>query len=256
MPLTQRRKEGKFYFAVEQHSPDLPGAEVDISVFFSHEGDGVPLLRRVLYFDEQTEEHVDNFCRAFAHNEHYRKICLTETAHWCRVAHLYEINAGIMCDDEDFTPQELEKRSEQLFHILRRDITEIENHPLYTKEMARISKREETALSRTLGLLTSVPRVQIASACQGSSLLEMNDLQIFLPYCHEPHAVIHFTSLPPTFLQYLQSGPLGQQHIALFEPNGIRALRVVHNRSFISLLTNTTFSYLKKHRLLRPSTLV
>lgn len=253
MPLTQRRKEGEFHFAVEQHAARLPGAEIEISVFFSHEGEGVPLLRRVLYFDEQSEEHVENFCKTFAYDEHYRKICLTGTAHWCRVARLYEVNAGIMKDDDDLSPPVLEKTCKELFHILRRDLVDVETHPLYQQEMARISKHEETALRRVLGLLPRVPHLAIASACQGSALFLMNTLQIFLPYCHEAHAAIHFTSLPSSFLHYLQSGPLGQQHLARFEPALIRSQRVVHNRSFIRLLTTSTLAYLQRHRLLQSS---
>lgn len=252
MSLAQRRKEGEFHFSVEQHAPSLPGTEVEINVFFPHDGDGLPLLRRVLYFDEQSAEHIQNFCTTFAYDEHYRKICLAGTAHWCRVARLYELNAGIMREKGDISSPSLEKKAEELFHILRRDLADIEDHPLYQQEMVRISRHEETALHKVLGLLARIPQLTVASACQGSSSLQTTNLQLFLPSCHEPNAFIHFTSLPASFLHYLQSGPLGKQHLALFEPNLIRSQLVDHNRTFICLFTSATFSYLKKHRFPHP----
>ena len=247
MRLTQRRKEGLFYFAVEQHTADVPGAEVKISVFSSYEGEGVPLLQRALYFDEQSQEHIGNFCKVFAHDKHYRSICLGQTAHWCRVARLYELNAGIIVDEGEVPAQSLEKTCKELFHFLRRDLAIIEQHPIYLLETARLGRNEETALREVLSLLSRVPQVEIASACQGSFSIQVKDRTIFLPSCHTRHATINFTSLPASFLYYLQSGPLGQQHLAQLEPERISSQRVVHNRSIIRMLAAATLAYLHKH---------
>ncbi|NOQ47351.1 MAG: hypothetical protein GQ559_11910 [Desulfobulbaceae bacterium] len=61
MRLTRKGKEGRFYFVVEQQPDEVPGGEVEICVNSSHEGEGILELRRTLYFDEQSPQHIDNF---------------------------------------------------------------------------------------------------------------------------------------------------------------------------------------------------
>lgn len=248
MHLSQRRKEGLFYFTVEQYRSGTPGAEVEISVFSSHEGEGILLLRRSLYFEEQSPEHVENFCKTFAHDAHYRTISLNGSAHWCRVARLYEINAGIINDEEQLPHQSLEKTCKELFHFLRRDLTVIENHTTYKQEMARVAQKTETALHEALRLLPGIKGIEIASSCQGASSLVVKNRKIFLPSCHARNAYVNFSSLPTSFLHYLQSGPLGRYHLARFEPTRICSIHVADNGTFIRQLTIAIRAYLHKQR--------
>lgn len=247
MRLTQRRKEGSFYFVVEQHAGRTPGGEVEMCVFSSNEGEGIQLLQRSLYFDEQSLQHIDNFCKEFAYDAHYREICIRGTAHWCRVARLYELNARIIIEDKKVQPKNINETCKELFHFIRRDLDKIESHPEYKSEMARISQGKEIALHDALALLAKVSQLEIASACQGSSSIQLGDRQIFLPSCHSERAAVSFTALPASFLRYLQSGPLGQQHLARLEPTMVSSIRVFHNRSFIRLLTASTLAYLRKY---------
>jgi hypothetical protein len=247
MRLTQKRKEGLFYFVVEQHAGRVPGGEVEICVFSSREGEGILVLQRSLYFDEQSLQHIDNFCREFAYDDHYREICIRGTAHWCRVARLYELNAGIIVEEKSVQQKNVNKTCKELFHFIRRDLDRIESLPEYKREMARISQGEETALHDTLVLLAKVAQLEVASACQGSSSLKLGGRQIFLPSCHTAKATVIFTSLPASFRHYLQSGPLGQQHLARLGPTRISSTRACHNRLFIRLLTASALAYLQKH---------
>lgn len=247
MRLAQRRKEGLFYFTVEQRAGKTPGGEVEMCVFSSHECEGIQVLQRSLYFDEQSLQHIDNFCKEFAYDAHYREICIRGTAHWCRVARFYELNARIIIEDQMVPTKDIDATCKELFHFIRRDLSKIESHPEYKREMARISQGEETALHHALALLAKVSQVKIASACQGSSSIQLADRHIVLPSCHSEKAAVHFTSLPASFLRYLQSGPLGQQHLARLEPAMVSSTRVCHNRSFIRLLTESTLAYLRKY---------
>ncbi|NOQ47352.1 MAG: hypothetical protein GQ559_11915 [Desulfobulbaceae bacterium] len=74
-----------------------------------------------------------------------------------RVARLYQLNAGIIVREEKVQGKDIYKTCEELFHFIRRDLSRIENHPEYKREMARISKGEEAALNDTLALLGEVP---------------------------------------------------------------------------------------------------
>jgi hypothetical protein len=248
MRLTRKGKEGRFYFVVEQTPGEVPGGEVEICVYSSHEGEGILELRRTLYFDEQSPQHIDNFFKEFSYDDHYREICLRGTAHWLRVARLYQLNAGIIVKEEKVPEKDIYKTCQVLFHFIRRDIGRIENHSEYKREMARISKGEEEALNDTLALLGKVPNIEISSACQGSSGLQLGDREIFIPSCHTELATLTFTSLPTSFLHYLQSGPLGQRHIARLEPTLISSTQVSRNRLFIQLLTTAISAYLQKYR--------
>ena len=247
MRLTRKGKEDRFYFVVKQQPGEVPGGEVEICVYSSCEGEGILELRRTLYFDEQSPQHIDNFFKKFSYDDHYREICLRGDAHWLRVARLYQLNAGIIVREEKVPEKDIYKTCQELFHFIRRDLIRIENHPEYKREMARISKGEEAALNDILARLGKVPNVEIASACQGSSVLQLGDKYIFIPSCHTELATLTFTSLPARFLRYLQSGPLGQRHFARLEPTLISSVRVSHNRLFIHLLANAISIYLKKY---------
>lgn len=248
MRLSQRRKEGKFYFVVKQQAGKVVGDDVEIYVYSSHEGEGILLLQRTLYFEEQSLQHIDNFCQEFSYDDHYREICLEGRAHWFRVACLYEQNARIIASEKKIPDSKIERRCRELFHFIRRDLDRIESHPEYKREMARIRKGKETALHETLILLGKVTHLQVASACQGSSLLQLDDRLIYLPSCHTSKASLTFTSLPASFLHYLQSSPLGQRDLAQLEPTRFSSTLVGHNRLFIRLLTASTLAYLQKYQ--------
>jgi len=247
MRLSERRKEGTFYFAVQQAVGDVPGGEVQIAVFAAaHEGDSVLVLRRTLYFDEQSREHIDNFCKEFAYDEHYRKICFNGAAHWCRVARLYDANARIMKDETTFAQEALEKSCRELFHVIRRDLVRIESRPDYQEEMAKVNRGEEDDLQEALALLARVKDLKVSSACQGSAMLRFKDREIYLPSCHSLKAIVTMSNFPHRLKNYLRSGPLGQQHLAMFEKNRLSAVHACHNKKFIRLLTTSLHNFLQK----------
>jgi hypothetical protein len=247
MRLSERRKEGTFYFAVQHTAGSVVGGEVEIAVFTPRDGDGVLLLPRTLYFDEQSHEHIDKFCKEFAYDEQYRKICLDSTAHWCRVARLYEVNARIMQDEQTIAPDALKTRGRELFHFIRRDLAAIEGSSEYRKEMARISRGGEDDLDETLTLLAKVKKLKVASACQGSFRLQvMEGRDLYLPSCHSARATITMGFFPQSLKNYLHSGPLRQQHLARFEENRISAVAVSHNKRFIQILTASLYGFLQK----------
>lgn len=247
MRLSERRKEGAFYFSVQHAAGDVPGGEVEIAVYASaEEGDGVLILRRTLYFDEQSREHVDNFCKEFAYDEHYRKICFTGSAHWCRVARLYDANARIMKDETSLAQEALEKSCQDLFHLIRRDLVRIESRPGYQEEMAKVWRGDEVDLQEALALLARVKDLKVSSACQGSAMLQLEEREIYLPSCHSLKAIITMSNFPQHLKNYLRSGPLGQQHLALFEENRLSAVHACHNKEFIRLLTVSLHAFLRK----------
>ncbi|HIJ91234.1 MAG: hypothetical protein OEV89_11095 [Desulfobulbaceae bacterium] len=248
MRLSERRKEGAFYFSVRHAAGEVVGGEVEIAVFAAaREGEGILLLLRTLYFDEQSHEHIDNFCKEFAHDAHYRRICLDGAAHWCRVAPLYEVNARILRDEQGFGPESLEKSCRELFHFLRRDLIQIESRPEYQEEMARVSRCEEVDLQEALALLARVKGLKVVSACQGSAVLQLGERRICLPSCHTFKANITMDNFPQRLKNYLYSGPLGQQHLALFEENRLSAAHVCHNKKFIRMLSGSLHAFLRKH---------
>ncbi len=246
MRLSERRKEGTCYFAVRHTAGEVVGGEVEIAVFTAREGEGELLLRRTLYFEEQSHDHIDNFCKEFAYDLHYRKICLEGTAHWWHVARIYEANARIIQDEQTLAPDDLEERCRELFHFIRRDLALIEGRPEYQEEMARVSRAEEDDLQEALLLLAQVKNVQVTSACQGSARLQVAERDVYLPSCHVLKATITMSVFPPALKKYLQSGPLGQQHLALFEEDGLRARAACHNKMFIEELTSSLDGFLRK----------
>lgn len=245
MQLTQRQKHGSFYFVVRQQQAEVPGAGAQISVYAAYEGEGVPVIERTLYFEEAQQSHVDNFCHKFAHDPHYREICLLGTAHWRRVAGIYEHNARVRTR-EGGAAKDSENACRELFHCIRRDLLRIERHPSYRAEMARLAKGRESALEEALRLLDAVPGVKVAAACQGSATIMVCARRIYLPSCHAAHAFVSFTALPAPFLHYLHSGPLGKDRLAVFAPDRITSARVVRNKAFIRTLTDVCRSYLHK----------
>ncbi len=248
MGLSGYRKEGPFYFAVQQVEGDVLGGEVEISVFAAvQEGESALVLLRTLYFDEQSQEHIDNFCRQFAHDEHYRRLCLTGAAHWCRVARLYKVNARIIKDETILTQAALEKCCRELFRFIRRDLVRIESRPEYQDEMARLGRREEDDLEEVLTLLARMNQ-EVTSVCQGSAMLQFDERQIYLPSCHSEKASIFMNNFPQLLKSYLQSGPLGQQHLAQFEENRLSAVHACHNKTFIRTLTVSLQAFLQKHQ--------
>jgi hypothetical protein len=248
MRLSERRKEGIFYFAVQQAAGEVVGGEVEIAVFAAApQGDGVLILHRTLYFDEQSQEHIDNFCKEFAYDAHYRTICFDGAAHWCRVAPLYETNARILRDEQTLGQEALEKSCQELFRFLRRDLVLIESMPEYQEEMARVSRGEEDDLQKALALLARVKDLKVVSACQGSARLQFEERQIYLPSCHSLKAGITMSNFPQLLKNYLQSGPLGQHHLALFEENRLSAGYVFHNKKFIRMLTASLYAFLRKY---------
>lgn len=248
MRLSERRKEGTFYFAVQQAAEDVLGGEVQIAVFAAaHEGDSVQVLRRTLYFDEQSREHIDNFCKEFAYDEHYRKICFNGAAHWCRVARLYDANARIIKDETTLAQEALEKSCRELFHVIRRDLVLIESRPEYQEEIEKVSRGEEDDLQEALALLARVKDLKVSSACQGSAMLQLEERAIYLPSCHSLKAIVTMSDFPHRLKSYLRSGPLGQQHLALFEENRLSAMHACHNKKFIRLLTASLHKFLKKN---------
>ena len=248
MRLSERRKEGTFYFTVQQAAGDVLGGGVKIAVFAAdHKGDSVLILLRTLYFDEQSQEHIDNFCKEFAYDEHYRKICFTGTAHWCRVARLYDANARIMKDEQTLGQKALEKSCREQFHFIRRDLVQIESRPEYREEMVKASRGEEDDLQKALALLARVKDLKVSSACQGSAMLQLEEREIYLPSCHSLKAIITMSNFPQRLKNYLRSGPLGQQHLALFEENRLSAVHARHNKKFIRVLTASLHTFLQKN---------
>ncbi len=248
MRLSERRKEGAFYFVVQHAAGEVVGGEVKIAVFAAApEGEGVLLLLRPLYFDEQSREHIDNFCKEFAYEAHYRAICLDGAAHWCRVARLYEANARILKEEQTLGPEPLEKSCQELFHFLRRDLVRIEGRPEYQEEMARVSRGEEVDLQEPLALLARVKDLKVVSACQGSAMVQLEERQIYLPSCHSLRASITMGNFPQRLKNYLHSGPLGQHHLALFEENRLSAGHPFHNKRFIRMLIGSLHAFLQKY---------
>ncbi len=247
MRLSERRKEGSFYFAVQYPAGAVVGGEVEIAVFTARDGDGLLLLSRTLYFDEQSPEHIDNFCKQFAYDETYRQLCLSGNAHWCRVARLYEANARIMQAEKTCSPAALEERARKLFHLVRRDLATIVDLPEYRQEIARVSRGTEDDLEEALALLAKVKKLKVTSACQGSACLQVAGRDLYLPSCHSPEATITMSVFPQPLRNYLHSGPLGQQHLARFEENRLCAAAPAHNKQFIRLLTASLYAYWQKH---------
>ena len=247
MRLSERRKEGRFYFAVQHAAGEVVGGEVEIAVYAAvHQGDSVLILLRTLYFDEQSHEHIDNFCKEFAYDEQYRKICLHGAAHWCRVARLYEANARVLRDEKTVEPEALEKSCRELFHFLRRDLVRIESRPEYQAEMARVSRGDEEDLREALALLARVKELKVSSACQGAAMLQLEERQIYLPSCHSLKATIAMSNFPQRLSNYLHSGPLGQHHLTLFEENRLSAVHALYNKRFIRILTASLYAFLQK----------
>ena len=209
-------------------------------------GGGRSDLLRTLYFEEQSHEHIDNFCKEFAYDAHYRNICLDGSAHWCRVARLYEANARILKDEQTSGQDALEKSCLEMFHFLRRDLVQIESRREYQKEMARVGRGEEEDLQEVVPLLARVKDLKVVSACQGSAMLQLGERQVSLPSCHSLKASITMSSFPQRLKSYLQSGPLGQQHLALFEENRLSAGHAFLNRQFITILTVSLHAFLLK----------
>lgn len=237
-----RRKIGEFYFVVQRTS-EVIGAGLGISGFVSLEGEGVPIIERKMYFEEQTAEHIDNFCQKFAYDSEYRKRCLEGAAHWRRVGRLYELNAEILVEEHE--PSELRLR--ELFHFIRRDLELIEQHPEYRAEIARQLKGEESGLESTLSLLAQVQELEISQGCQGSKAIQVRERTIFLPSCHSTRAMLVFSGRPDAFLRYLRSGSLGQFHLAAFGVDRIAAALPSRNPVFIEALRKATLAYLHKH---------
>jgi len=249
MRLSERRKEGAFYFAVQHAAGEVVGGDVQIAVFAETPGgEGILLLRRTLYFDEQSCGHVDNFCKEFAYDQDYRTICLNGTAHWCRVARLYEVNARIREEEQALGSESLAKSCLVLFHFLRRDLLLIEARPEYRKEMARVSRGEEVDLAEALALLARVKGLKVVSACQGAAMLQLEERRIFLPSCHSLKASITMSNFPQQLKNYLHSGPLGQKHLALFEESRFSVRHPLNNKRFIRLLTSSLHAFLQKYR--------
>ena len=247
--LSERRKEGDFYFSVQYTAGEVVGGEVEIVVYAAvQQGDSVLLLLRTLYFDEQSHEHIDNFCKEFAYDAQYRKICLAGAAHWCRVARLYEVNARILKDEQTVGADALEKSCRELFHFLRRDLDLIEDRSEYQEEMARVSRGDEKDLQEAFALLARVKGLTVSSACQGAAVLQLEERQIYLPSCHSLKATITMSNFPQRLKIYLHSGPLGQHHLALFEENQISAAQVFHNKRFIRMLTASLHAFLLKQK--------
>jgi hypothetical protein len=250
MRLGERRKEGTFYFVVQQAEGDVLGREVEIAVFsIVQEGESALVLLRSLYFDGQSQEHIDNFCRKFAYDEQYRKICFTGTARWCRVARLYDANARIVKDGTTLGQEALEKSCRELFHFIRRDLVQIESRPEYQEEMEKVSLGEEEDLQEALTLLSRVNDLKVTSACQGSAMLQLEKRKIYLPSCHSHKAMITMSNFPQRPKSYLRSGPLGQQHLALFEENRISAVHAFLNRKFIQTLTACLQAFLREKQI-------
>ena len=247
MRLSERRKEGNFYFAVQQTAGEVPGGELEIAVYAASDGDGILTLARTLYFDEQSHEHIDNFCKEFAYDDHYRTICLAGVAHWCRVARLYEANARIMAEEQTLASEALDKSCQEVFHFIRRDLSRIESKPQFQQEMARVSRGEEDDLGQAITLLTRLKDLEISSACQGSALLQVENRNIYLPSCHTAKATISLKKFPHRLRNYLDSGPLRQQHLALIEEDRISARAACHNKRFIRILTASLLAFTQKY---------
>lgn len=242
-----RRKIGPFYFVTGQKTSEVVGAGPCVSVYISLEGEGIPVIERTMYFEEQTADHIDNFCQKFAYDTHYRQSCLEGTAHWLRVGRLYELNAPILSEEEELPEADVFRACREMFHFIRRDLDRIEQHPEYKAEMARQSRGEEHALGATLSLLDQVPGLEVAWACQGSKAIKVRERTLFLPSCHTTQATFAFARLPDEFLGYLRSGPLGRSHLATFSENRIAAALPGHNSAFIETLKEATSAYLRKH---------
>ncbi len=105
MRLNEIRKEGSFNFVVQQASGNIPGGKMEIAVYAAfQDGESALVLFRTLYFDAQSQEHIDNFCKKVAYDEHYLKQCFTGEVHWCRFARLYNANARILKEEKSLLP--------------------------------------------------------------------------------------------------------------------------------------------------------
>lgn len=246
MLLSERRKEGPFYIVVQHGASEIIGGEVEIKIFCDNEGEGSLLLRRSLYFEEQNGEHIDNFCKAFAFDQHYRAICLDGSAHWHRVARLYEANAMVIRDESVDTPEEAGKCCRELFHCLRRDLILIESRPEYQEEMKRVESGEEEDLRETLALFAQIKEVKITSACQGAAPLLLDNREIVLPPCHFLKTTITMRAFPQALKKHLLSGPIGQHHLAKFEENTLSTISARRNKQFIRALTTSLKGFVHK----------
>lgn len=252
MRLGERRKEGTFYFVLQQAEGDVLGGEVEIAVFAAvQNGESALSLLRTFYFDEQSQDHIDNFCRKVAYDEHYRKQCFTGEAHWCRLARLYNANARILKEEKSLPRKDLEKSCREMFHFIRRDLVQIESMSEYQEEMAKVSCGKEDDLQEALRLLARVKDLDVVFACQGSAMLQLDERKLYLPSCHSQKAIITMSNFPQRLKIYLRSGPLGQQHLALFEENQISAAHAFLNRKFIQTFTACLQAFLRKNKLER-----
>ena len=253
MNVKEIRKEGTFHFVVEEASGDVPGEEIEIAVYAAVlDGESALVLLRTLYFDEQSQEHIDNFCKKFAFDEQYRNLCLSGEAHWCRLARLYKANALIIKDGQKLSREALDKRCREIFHFIRRDLVQIESRPEYQEEMAKVSRSEEEDLQEALSLLARVEDLNVVFACQGSAMLHVDKRKIYLPSCHSQKATITMSNFPERLKNYLRSGPLGQQHLALFEENQLSAAHAFLNKKFIQTVTAGLQAFWRKNKSERP----
>ncbi|MBU1231682.1 MAG: hypothetical protein KKD01_15435 [Proteobacteria bacterium] len=77
-------------------------------------------------------------------------------------------------------------------------------------------------------------------------MLLLEERNIFIPSCHSLKAIITMSNFPQRLKTYLHSGPLGQQHLALFEENRLSAVRALYNKKFIRILTASLYAFLQK----------
>ena len=249
MNVKEIRKEGAFHFVVEQASEDVPGEEIEIAVYAAVlDGESALVLLRSLYFDEQSKEHIDNFCKKIAYDEQYRNLCLSGEAHWCRVARLYKTNARIIKDEQKLSRETLDKSCREIFNFIRRDLVQLESRPEYQEEMVKLSRGEEEDLQEALSLLARVEDLNVVFACQGSAMLLIDEREIYLPSCHSQKATITMSNFPEHLKNYLRSGPLGQQHLALFEENQLSAAHAFLNKKFIQALTAGLQAFWRKNK--------
>ncbi|TSA13713.1 MAG: hypothetical protein D4R73_00500 [Deltaproteobacteria bacterium] len=247
MHQSPRRKIGPFYFVTGQKTSELVGGGLGVSVYISFEGEGIPVIERTMYFEEQTADHIDNFCQKFVYDAHYRQSCLRGTAHWRRVGRLYELNAQILAEERALPEADVFRACRELFHFIRRDLDQIEQHLEYKTEMARQSRSEESAVGTALSLLGQIRALEVAWACQGSKAIRVRECTLFLPSCHTTQATFVFARLPHEFLRYLRTGPLGRLHLATFGEDRIAAALPSRNSAFIQALKEATSAYLRKH---------
>ena len=112
--------------------------------------------------------------------------------------------------------------------------------------MAKVNRGEEDDIQEALALLARVKDLIVSRACQGSDMLRLEEREIYLPSCHSLKAIVTMSNFPHRLKNYLRSGPLGQQHLAIFEENRLSAMHACHNKKFIRLLTASLHNFLQK----------